>query len=364
MKRLLTGLWLIIINVIVNAQVSIQPALPAMGMIQKNQLWSVLVINSSNVQYQCRLDVVLRDRATGQEILTATSNQFTIGRGTKQVNFNTLSPVTYNYIVPGVNNSLQGLIPAGSYIACYALSAILKETPIAEECIQFDAEPLSPPMLVFPADSSILKVAPTQFSWTPPTPSSMFDQLQYEVLITQITPGQKPDQAIIENMPFYNDPYQVMTTINYPGTSTSFEKDMWYAWQVVAKDGKSYTGKSEVWVFIVKPDIYKSIVEKSPYIKMKKNDPDNGIAPNGFLKISYINETADTVVSIKILEVGNYKRDIPPVNLPVKAGENLMVYELKNSIQVDESKTYEAILINSRQETWRIQFQVKSYPGN
>ncbi len=149
----------------------------------------------------------------------------------------------YNYIVSGIGNRLQGLIPAGSYMACYRLVNSTSKDNLAEECVPFDAEPLSPPMLIFPADSAQLEAAPNQLSWTPPAPDGMFDRLHYEIVITEINEGQKASEAIQENLPFYSDGSLYTNVMNYSGTGSSFEKDKWYAWQVIAKDDGNYAGE-------------------------------------------------------------------------------------------------------------------------
>jgi hypothetical protein len=363
MKKIFLGFAILLLAEQLVAQVTMQLSVPATGMIQKNQLWNVLVVNPTNKQYDCRLELVLRDRITGQEVMTATTGQFTIASGSKQLNATVLSPIQYNNILSGIDTRLQGLLPTGSYTACYASSSItLKETNLAEECISFDAEPLSPPMLIFPADSAELDNAPTQLSWTPPTPEGMFDRLHYEIAITEIKDGQKAPEAIQENLPFYADGALYTNNMNYPGTATSFEKDKWYAWQVVARDDRNYAGKSEVWVFKVKsPSIGQLIVEQAPFTKMRKDNPDKGIAPNGILKLSYINETADSFAQVNIIEPGNQNKIIASFTVALKPGENLLENNVKKKFHLQEGVIYQAELINSRKEKWVMQFEVREY---
>lgn len=157
------------------AQISIQPILPLAGIIQKNNLWNIAVINTSNESFECRLELILRDRASGLEFLTATTGQFQIGIGAKQLNASQLMPLQYNYIGTNSSTRTDEFIPIGDYTACYRLTS--GKTTIAEECISFDVEPLSPPMLVIPGDSSILQTAPSQFTWMPPAPMNLFNRL-------------------------------------------------------------------------------------------------------------------------------------------------------------------------------------------
>ena len=364
MKNILfTTAMVISVQIATYGQVTMQPAIPAIGLIQKNQLWSVLVVNNSATPYNAKLNLVLTDRATGQEIMTAGTGQFILNAGTKQLNADALTPIQYTSLNSSFDSKMQGLIPVGTYTACYSLMAIgLKETLLSEECVSFDVEPLSPPILTFPADSSSLEPTASQFSWIPPTPLGLFDNLRYEVLITEIKEGQNANEAIEENLPFYNDGNLLSNNIVYPGSAPAFEKAKWYAWQVVARDDKNYAGKSEVWVFkVAEPSLVKLIIEQTPFIKMKKDNPEKGIAPNGILKLSYINETTDSLVTVQIIDLNNQQKNAPGFTITIKPGENLIQYNLKKVILTIEGKIYEAQITNSRKEKWTMRFEIRAY---
>lgn len=363
MKKQLLVLFLTLISLAAETQITIQANLPTVGLLQKDQLWNVLIINSTNQPYYCRLELILQDRITGQEVLTAVSNYFNLTPGAKQLNDNQLNPIQYNYILPTLNNRMQQLLPAGNYTACYALtSRATGEVNLSEDCVQFDAEPLSPPMLIFPADSAILNNPPMQFSWTPPTPVAMFNRLSYQILVAEVRSGQLAEEAIQQNIPFYLDGNLVSNLLNYPPSAATFEKEKWYAWQVIARDERGYAGKSEVWVFQVKSTARQTpVVESMPFVKMKKNDPDKGVAPNGILKVSYINETTDSIITIKIIDLNSNKKE-PEITIPIHAGENLIQYDLEKLMPMQKGKIYEAQIINSRNEKWVMQFEVQYYP--
>ena len=343
---------------VVIAQITLQPNVPAVGLIQKNQLWNVLVINSSNATYfDCRLNLVLRDRLTGQEIFTASTTQFTITAGAKQLNINSLNPVQYNYLSGGANNSLQSLIPVGMYTACYSLSgALTKEVSLSEECIQVDAEPLSPPMLIFPADSAILEIAPTQFTWTPPTPAVMFDRLHYDILITEIQEGQKADEAIQQNIPFYNEGSLFNNLLNYPSSVSAFEKDKWYAWQVVARDYRAYAGKTETWVFKINSSAKETINDRAPYIKLSATLQEVTILQGGILKMEYYSFLSDSTVKIFISRETD-KKLLLQTDITVSPGQNFLQYDLNRKINLNTATYYEVKLMNSAGEAFYMKFK-------
>jgi hypothetical protein len=254
------------------AQVSIQSILPATGMIQKNQLWNLVMINSTASSVSGKIELVLYDRQTAREVLTASTSSFILAKGSVLLSISQLNPIQYNYIGIEPDRNLNGILPAGAYNVCYSFiqTAGVKQELLAEECVAFDVEPLSPPVLSFPMDSSITEITPAQFSWIPPSPIGMIQQLRYELLITEVKPGQKPAEAIADNVPFFSTASLQSNFFSYPAASPVFEKEKWYAWQVIARDNKNYAGKTEVWTFkVTEPSKPKTPQQSLSYIVLK-----------------------------------------------------------------------------------------------
>jgi hypothetical protein len=343
------------------AQISIQPILPLAGMVQKNNLWNIATINTSGETFTCRVELTLRDRASGLEVLTATTGQFQLSAGAKQLNASILAPLQYNYISTTSANRRDDFIPIGNYMACYRLT-VLGKSFLAEECAAFDVEPLSPPMLITPVDSAVLAVAPSQFSWIPPAPMNLFSRLDYEVMITEIQPGQKAEEAMQQNLPFYTEPNVPVNNLTYTGAAANFEKDKWYAWQVIAKDDRNYAGKSEVWVFQLKENTTTKIEFGSSFSKMKVNNNELAVAQDAVLKVLYRNEITDEKVDIKIIDLTSTKSDKKVISFSTKliSGDNYIEKNLKGIMKPDEKKVYMAQLTNSRREIFTIRFVVKN----
>lgn len=350
--------FIMLMQVAASGQLVIQPSIPSVGLIQKNQLWNVLVVNGAAANYKCVIQFILKDRTTGLEVLTASTGQFEIGNGTKQLNANLLSPIQYNYLQAGMDNRLQGLLPAGSYVACYQLVSLStgKAENLAEECVQFDTEPLSPPMLIFPADSAAMENAPVQFSWMPPTPEGMFDRLRYELLITEIKTGQKAEEAMQENLPFYSDGALFTNRMNYPASATAFEKDKWYAWQVVARDDRAYAGKSEVWVFKIGANEAVKKTSNDSYISINDNTADG--------KIFYIAGKELLVKYYSSEKSGNTRIIISTMNGTViqQSTENIVYgdnyFKIPLSSAVDKNQLYKAEIKSLNNKTYSILFSI------
>ncbi len=367
MRKILTAVVAVtIFSGVIQAQVYIQTTLPTVGLVQKNQLWNLVLINGTTGSIEGKMELVLRDRQTGMELMTATTSRFSLPKGSLSVNVNNLNPIQYNYLGMDPGNMLSGLLPTGAYIACYSFTKIAAEKPeqLTEECVSFDIEPLSPPMLIFPGDSSELEAIPAQFTWTPPTPAGMINRLRYEILITEIKPGQNADEAMQDNMSFYNSADVMNNFLTYPATLPAFEKEKWYGWQVVARDDKSYAGKSEVWVFKVKKESeLEKIIRGTPYIKMKPDVPELGIAPNGVLKISYFNRSADSTINVILynLSADDGRGKQPSIAVKVIPGENQLQLNLKKIIHLSEESTYKAEIISSSGERNSILFRIKYF---
>jgi hypothetical protein len=334
MKKIFLFTYGIFLAAAVSAQITLQPNIPAVGMVQKDGLWNILAVNNSNTNYECRLELVLRDRLTGQELITAATGQFALKPGAGQLNVNMLNPIRYNYFATGMDGKLQGLIPAGTYTACYVLTATgTKEINLAEECVPFDVEPLSPPMLIFPADSAQEEISPAQFSWTPPAPEGMFDRLHYEVLITPVNEGQKGNEAIQENMPLFSDNNVLANTMNYSVGLPAFEKDKWYAWQVIAKDERNYAGKSETWVFKVKSPVQPKVdpAAKS-YVVLKRDRREAGISSisGDHLYIKYYSFDKENKNSIRIADATG--KTVQEIQQVIIYGDNFFNIKLSRAI--------------------------------
>lgn len=358
---MLVALCTIIVQ-IVTGQITLQPSIPASGILQKSQLWNLLVLSQNTETVSCRIELVLRERLSGQEMLTATTTSFAVSKGGKQLSIGNLTPIQYSGLSRTAAKASDAFLPAGSYIACYDLVADdEKAGRLASECVSFDVDPLSPPMLSFPTDSTLISTQPSQFSWIAPTPAQMFEDLNYNVLFAEILPGQKPTEAIQENLPFYTEHAVRGNVLSYAGSYRSFEKDKWYAWQVVALDHNGYAAKSEVWIFKIKEEsATERVIKATPFVKMKTTNPDMAIAPNGILKLSYHNSLTDTMLQLSVKDMRDTSAaNGEKINIQLSQGENLIQYDLRKKMPVKEEGVYKACFENSAGERWELLFRIK-----
>ncbi len=360
MLKKLFAIALFALPIIGHAQVTLNAQLPQAGFVQKEQLWNLILVNNNADVLDLSIQMNLQDAITGQVVLTATTGNLLLSKGVKMIKSGDIQPISYDYTAPDLS---RNYLPMGAYVACYQIINNIgrKETPLAEECIRINIDPLSPPMLNSPSDKSDIESPYPQFTWMPPTPFDMFSSLSYDLLVTEVLQGQSAIEAIQYNTPLYskgsiNQPYE-----SYATSFNKLDTGKLYAWQVVAKNGINYAAKTEVWTFKVAPPSWiKQLIEQTPFVKMKTDNPEKSIAPNGTLKIAYNNETSDSVARVYLKEV-NVKADATSFEIKLNRGENLIQQNIKKLIQAEEDKLYEAFIINSRNETWRILFEIRTY---
>ena len=199
----------------------------------------------------------------------------------------------------------------------------------------------------------------------PPTPFEMFTNLSYELLVTEVLPGQSATEAIQYNSPVYSrtnlsQPYEM-----YPSTFTKLDTGKLYAWQVVASNGLNYAAKTEVWTFSLKTDSVLAIISLAPYIRLNKKNTEMSIAQQGMLKMEIINSLADTTGIFTVRDLSGDNEKANPVeftvSLPVKPGENYIQYDMNVHKRLKKDHVYEVEYKNSLGETRFMRFYPAYY---
>jgi hypothetical protein len=357
-KGLILGIWLSL-ALLGKGQVSITLQIPPQGGLVKNQLWNMLLVNSSSVTLVVRINLVLLDEKNNQPVLTATTMPITLPRGATQIQAKNLGPIEYVYGDPAyhLDGNPNGLLPAGSFQACYTVQTALgKPATLVENCLQLNVDPLSPPILNYPPDSGRIYTFYPQFSWLPPTPLGIFNDLSYDMVLVEVLPGQTPGDAIQFNVPMYNGSFIKDLYLNYPSSFRSLDTGKTYAWRIVALNGAEAEGMSDIWTFRVVANIpYLKNANKDSYVSLKMGqDPSVTYSGNTF-QFAYRNMALDTSVTYRITSI--QEKGNPLVQqgiLPLKYGQNLIRVPLNNGYQ--QNKVYLFQLVNRRNETWALKF--------
>jgi hypothetical protein len=348
------------------AQILINLQLPPSGLTVKNQLWNFSLINTGADNLSVQVEVVLRDVSKNQQVLTGTSKSFTISKGIKQVQYADVMPVTYNVNNSGygIDASPDGFLPIGVFSICFSVIQTVNDATetVAEECETVEIEPLSPPMLVTPADSEHVEMTRPFFSWTPPVPFNLFNNLLYDFTLVEVQSTQTGAVAVQQNFPLLSQTGLTVTNFQYPLTSPELDTSKTYAWQVTAKNNSSAIGNSEVWTFRVnKFGIDSSInVPVGFYVKLNNTTEPAYAICEGVVRYEYLNELNDSTATLKLFDISMASmQEITPENSqPVlKYGQNFLKWDLTNVSGITTNHIYLLELTNSKNEKWNMKFE-------
>ncbi|MBI3138222.1 MAG: hypothetical protein HYZ15_06530 [Sphingobacteriales bacterium] len=344
----------------VQGQLSLSLQEPPAGIVQKSQLWNLALIYSGNSSINVTIGVTLVDSKNDQPVLTAKTAPVTLVKGVKQLKSTDVAPITYDYYSPALSRLSDALIPVGYYRACYTIYGEDRAhgEVLAEDCINIEVIPLSPPQLSLPEDASKIQTPYPQFSWMPPAPVTLFTDLNYELLLTEVREGQTVESAIQENLPVYRSPRLTSMAVNYPVSGRQLDTGKVYAWRVVAKNGDAFASQSEVWTFKVGPEKQQVIVPSGGiYYELKPsgNYGGTGLLPDRVLGIKYYSydKTRPVVLSI-VDESGKLVKEY---SRTAEYGNNFWVIELNKAFS--SSVTYRVIIADLQGTVYSASFKIQ-----
>ncbi|HEX2629791.1 MAG TPA: hypothetical protein VHM26_12280 [Chitinophagaceae bacterium] len=357
-KNLLVFLLLFCIKT--QAQLLVNLQLPAIGLSSKSQLWNMAAVNTTNGSLQIKVSMLFTDVSTGQLVFTASSGQFTLTAGSHILQANDFMPVVYNIVNGnyGIDNSPGGLLPVGNFTICYQFDKIIGDNTerITEECETVEIEPISPPLLVFPEDQSILEINRPVFNWIPPAPVSLFSNLNYNLRLVEILPTQSAADAVQQNPAIFSQQNITGLATPYLSSLPALDTGKWYAWQVTANNNNTFVGRSDVWSFrITNPGIAADVSNKGQaFAKLRKEGEIHYFICNRYLNVAYDNYLPDDTVSIAIYDVtGQFTPiELDSNYLVLHPGQNLISLDVGASNSLSPNRIYQFELVNSRQEKW------------
>lgn len=328
------------------AQVALDIQAPSAGIILRDNLWNLSVINNSSNEQTVNLSLELKYAENGQIAFTGYSRNLRMKPGVSVINSAQVQPVVYNFLDPDFSRQY---LPFGNYILCIKvdyLSGQEEKAKASIECTNIQIDPLSPPMLSFPSDGDTSEDLYPKFAWIPPTPGTMLTDLKYQLVMVQVQPGQKPVEAIRNNLPVYTAANLPTPTGYYPSSYPALDTGNVYAWQIWATNGKGYKGQSEVWTFYLGKKSQEVTTSNNSYIHILKNTGINSITTR-MLHVQYYSYEAGQSISFEFVdETGKVVRT---ENAEMRPGDNYYDFKLKKDFK--DSKTYKLKLkLNSGKE--------------
>jgi hypothetical protein len=343
----------------VHAQVVMQLQVPPTGIMQKNQLWNMVIVNASGELINVQAEMNIYDARTTARVLSAVSTVVPVAPGSKQLSLQAFSPVQYQYLNPmyQVDAAQNGLLPVGIYKVCYSLLNVSGRSiaPLTEECREIEVMPVSPVLLAAPVDSAMLKEKYPQFNWIPPAPLQAFKSLSYEIRVVALQPGQNSSEAIQQNLPVAVKANLREPFFAYPSSLPAFDTSSLYAWQITAFDANGYSVKSEVWVFSLEKNKYATLKISTAYIQLTKGSDPSIFISNGKIKFMYENLVQDSLCTYQLVSVTEKEeRVMKKGKLSLSYGENFMTLDLTDRRFWREGELYRFELLNSKGEKWML----------
>src|SRR5689334_3416555 len=141
-----------------NGQLSVNILVPPSGMMDKQQLWNIIVTNTELTPLSIQVQANFSEMNTGQPVFTAATGSLMIAAGTKQLSAATIGQVQYNSVNANyrIDPGPTGLLPVGNFTVCYSF-LIEKYGKVVQECQPVSIPPLGPLLLNQPSNESALK---------------------------------------------------------------------------------------------------------------------------------------------------------------------------------------------------------------
>lgn len=324
----------------------------------KSQLWNLTISYTGSAPVQGRIQIDMKDIQTHQSVLSALSTSFRVASGASMVQMQAMEPILYSYNSPVVvDRSANGMLPLGQYQVCYQLILTYGENQnaVAEDCEEIAVEPLSPPLLTMPENDSLLTVLTPNFSWVPPAPMTMFSDLTYDVLISEVYDGQSTTDAIQKNLPLQQAQGLAQPFLSFPLVGPQLEGGKTYAWQVVARDQRQYAAKSEVWSFRTPVTSSNVPNNNTMYILMDGHSSGVGTSDSSVLNIKYVSSATAYLAPMQVKDQqGNV---LMTTRCQIKQGDNYMSIPLDGNFQ--RKRNYTAVFQDRAGKQTTVAFTIK-----
>lgn len=342
------------------AQVTMAVQVPPTGVMQKNQLWNLVLVSTSNDPINVRIKITLLSTKDNTPVMSAVSRTFAIIKGAKQVSSNDVAPIQYDYqsAIFNVDRNPNGFLPIGNFLACYTVTKIVGDafSELSEECLPVEVAPLSPPLLNTPFDKDTLTTAYPNFTWLPPAPLNLFGDISYDLSLVEVQAGQAATQAIQQNLPIYMANRLSTPTYTYPASNKALDTAKLYAWRIAVNTNGQLVAQSDVWTFTIKKnDTLISKKTNDSYALLE--DSYSGVYSvfDNILRVKFA--SSDIIASQKVafidVATGAVIRE---ENQLVKQGDNYLIFKLSNAFK--KGRTYVMSILDATNKKHFLRFNL------
>ncbi len=293
-------------------------------------LSTVQIMNSYNQDLSCKVTITIRKQ---YEIVQIVTPVFILRPGMNMVDKVAFSKAQFLF---GENTEAftlrhTGKLLEGEYEYCFEAdiseSKIQSLPPIYENCFVHIIQPLTPLLLIDPADGDKVCNKRPNFLWQPPIPMPV--NALFRIMVTKVNEGQDIAEAIAFNLPYIKVENIVANNLFYPANLPDLIEGGRYAWQVIIYSQQTIIKKSEIWEFTVSCDEKNPVVESDSFRQLKETLDGSIYYAYGKLKFAFYNPYGSGKLAYTISSLTEQKKEIK--NLPeleIKPGENYLEIDL------------------------------------
>ena len=252
MKIKLIFLCLFIASIL-RAQYTLQVIRPNELAMKTADIWNCIIQNNSNSTNLTYIHGIATEAKKGR-LVEARSADFTLATGITQFNtrnYESLKEATKIFSDKNFEEHIvrTNSLPNGDYTVCITLIETQSNRNLAQNCLQFQVNKVTPSVLVSPRDKSEICEQNPYFVWSPYLATYNASTISYKIHLVEILSNQKANSAIKTNPCFYCESFIQSPPHQYPFHALPFKDGSSYAWYVVVMEGKKEISKSDVWQF-------------------------------------------------------------------------------------------------------------------
>jgi hypothetical protein len=315
----------------------------------------VQIINTSGMDLRGFVTVKVRE-ISGQDVVSIRTTNFLLRQGVNNISREAFSNARFSFGRNSFGSILNetGRFAEGEYEYCF--EADITESKQAqlpqlfETCFESKIQPLTPLLLIDPADGDESCNKRPNFLWQPPMPLPA--TARFRLMVTEINEKQDIAEALIYNIPVINQANLFGNNLFYPPSAPELKEGHSYAWQVTVYTGKTILSKSEIWVLKIKCDEKKQDINTDSYRELKETDDGNFYIASRVLRFSFNNAYSSGELNYSIENLSDPQSAIK--NLPkLKIFSGLNKYDLdlseNRSFKNGQEYLLRVKLINNRE---------------
>ncbi|MEZ5059473.1 MAG: hypothetical protein R2879_20770 [Saprospiraceae bacterium] len=331
-KSFYSVLFYLLWGLSVVGQISINPVFQGNDAFFIEQIYQVVLLNTSNSNAEGILHVAI-EKNSGENVFTNRTNVIRIESGAL-INPSQLFWSFGNFAsnIEGQTLNSTGRLLGDQYIICYKFIQTNQSKDYGNYCEEYNIKPFGPIELIYPPNYGVIEEVNPLFTWKPPIIGSLSGVTYYIKLVEQ-NDNQGINQALFSNPPLLEERNVNPNFINYPITSIPLVKGEHYVWQVEAFLADKSLGKSEIWTFVLgenEKELPKSNQEESFRLPKVFRDGSYYLV-NEKVYIAYDNKYNEPLLNYKLFLNGSNKSefsDLPRIEL--KPGLNQITISLKD----------------------------------